>query len=468
MIFKRTFFLLVIILVGFISCQQEISEIIQPSQSEVLKPNTAETSLIKNVVAKDGSKDNIIDNASCISIQLPITVVVNGITVVATSEADYDIIEAILDKFDGDIDQLEIVFPIVIILNDFSQVAVNNFAELAVFVNVCGVENKIDDDIECVDFKYPISFSVFDSDNQLAETITIENDEQFYNLIDLLESNLIVEINFPVTMLLYDASEKIINDMGTLKIVIEDAKNLCDEDDNNDYNDDDINCTICSEQQISNMLVTCSWSVDELKINDEERTEQYSDYLFTFLKDGTVKANNNGNIKNGTWIIESAANGILVKINFSDLPDFSFNWVLNEIEDDYEINLEFGENKLELKKRCIDGELELTSILNEGFWRVSSFNDKGVNRTNDYADFVLDFKDDFSLSATQGTTVIYGTWNPQYDGGTVALELEFEEIIPFKKLNEDWNIIDLKNNRVEIKHIDSETLAISILVFERI
>ncbi len=231
---KITFFLLGLFFVCFISCQNEISQTTQPTQNEVLTANSTVTTLIKNTVANDGSRDNIIDKASCISIQLPVKVVVNGVEITVNSEADYEIIEANFNEFEEDEDELEIVFPIVILLSDFTEVTINNSDELESFVDDCGGENEMDDDIECIDFVYPVSFSIFDSANQLAETVTVINDEQFYKFMDDLEDYQIVQINFPLKVVLFDGTEQTINDMVMLETAIENAKNKCDEDDDND------------------------------------------------------------------------------------------------------------------------------------------------------------------------------------------------------------------------------------------
>lgn len=231
---KITFFLLGLFFVCFISCQNEISQTTQPTQNEVLTANSTVTTLIKNTVANDGSRDNIIDKASCISIQLPVKVVVNGVEITVNSEADYEIIEANFNEFEEDEDELEIVFPIVILLSDFTEVTINNSDELESFVDDCGGENEMDDDIECIDFVYPVSFSIFDSANQLAETVTVINDEQFYKFMDDLEDNQIVQINFPLKVVLFDGTEQTINDMVMLETAIDNAKNKCDEDDDND------------------------------------------------------------------------------------------------------------------------------------------------------------------------------------------------------------------------------------------
>ena len=464
---KITFLFLTLFLVIFISCQNEISEIIQPSEGEALIANANVTTLVQKTTTKDGSKDNIIDNANCLSVQLPVSVVVNGLEIIIDSEDDFEVIEAIFDEFDTDIDNLEIVFPIVIILSDFTEINIANFDELENFIAECEGENEVDDDIECIDFVYPITLSIFDSENQLAETVTVNSDEEFYGLIDEIEDYHIVEINFPITVVLYDGSEIIIHDLETLENVIEEADGMCDEDDDYDYDDDD--CLECTDEQISELLISCSWIVDKVKINGIENTEQYTDYIFTFLEDGTLVAESVGNEIIGTWMIDVSENGnILVKINFDNFSDFTFDWVLYEIENNNEIDLRFGDNRLEFEKTCIDEKNELIDILNEGTWLVANFNNKGENTTSIYNDFILDFKSDFSVVATKGGDIVQGTWTVIYDSGKLKLEFNFWETIPFNEFNEDWLIVDVQNIRVEVNNLDDLGNEESNLVFERI
>lgn len=343
-------FFLSLFLVTFISCQNEISQITEPAQGEALKVNANVTNLVQRTVTKDGSKDNIIDNASCLQVQLPLTVTVNGLEINVDSEEDFEVIEAIFDEFDDDSDHLEIFFPIEIILSDYSKITINSYDELEALTEDCGGENEMDDDIECLDFVYPISFSMYNSENQLIETAEVENDEQFYNFVDDIDDTDIVVVNFPISVILYDGSERNIENMDLLENVIEEVKDMCDEDDDNDYDDDD--CNDCSEEQITQLLKTCSWTIDKLEINGIEQTAQYTNYTLFFLGEGVLKAINNGNEIFGTWIVDSSDNGIFLKINFETLADFSFNWRLYEIEDDNEIDLRFEDHRLNLEKYC--------------------------------------------------------------------------------------------------------------------
>ena len=343
-------FFLSLFFVMFISCQDEISQIIEPAQEDALKANANVTNLVQRTATKDGSKDNIIDNASCLQVQLPVTVSVNGLEITVDSAADFEVIEAIFDEFDDDSDHLELFFPIEIILSDYSKITINTNDELEALIEDCGGENEMDDDIECLDFVYPITLSMYNSENQLTSTVKVENDEQFYKFVDDIDDNDIVVVNFPISVILYDGTEENIENMDMLENVIEEVKDMCDEDDDNDYDDDD--CNDCSQEQITQLLKTCSWTVDELKINDIEQTEQYTNYSLFFLDEDVLKAINNGNEIFGTWNVDSSDDGILIKINFETLADFSFNWRLYEIEDDNEIDLRFENNRFKLEKDC--------------------------------------------------------------------------------------------------------------------
>jgi len=465
---KITVLFLSLFTVVFISCQNEIAEITQAPQDEVLKADTNVAVLMQRTTAKDGSKDNIIDNASCLSVQLPITVEVRGLEIIVDSEEDFDTIEALFDEFDNDIDDLDIFFPIVIVLSDFTEITIENFDQLENYINECENENEIDDDIECLDFVYPITASIFDSENQLTETITVENDEDLYKFIDDIEEYIVVQINFPMSVVLYNGTEKVINNMDELETIIEESDNMCDEDDDNDYDDDD--CLDCTNEQITDLLISCSWTVDKIEINSEENAEQYSNFLFTFLENGTLIAESGGSEIIGSWEIDNSDTGILVKLSFENpnFSVFSFDWILYEIEQNNEIDLRIGDNRLELEKLCIDDKIELVEVLNEGTWLVAKFIDNDENKTSIYNDFVLDFKENSTVVAYKGNDVVEGTWAVIYDSGKLKLELNFGETVPFNEFNEDWLAVDIQNLRVEVNNLDSLGNEESNLVFERI
>ena len=483
------FLILSLSVVFFISCQKEINTLTQSSDEEVLQANSETATLVSKTVTNDGSKDNIIDKANCITVNLPVTVHANGITLTIENEDGLELIEEIFDELEDDDDILEIVFPIVVTLSDYTEVTINNIDELESFAKDCVGENEEDEDIECVDFVYPITMSKYDAENQLIDTVTVENDMQFFRFMNHLEDGHVVSINFPITMKLYDGTEKIINNMEELRAIMEEAEFMCDEDDDNDYDDDD--CMHCTREAIVDLLLECNWSIHKLILNEEDNTEQYREFLLKFFEDGTVKALVGNEYVYGTWELTNeeaggmgddsshsstgtnVQRGKYLTISFEDLPDFSFKWMVYE-KGDHSLDLRFEHNRLKLVKVCEDSTNDMVSALvgylNEGTWEVALYEDKGVDETQNYNDFGFDFKEDFSVTATKGDDVVTGEWAVNFndDENKLKLELYFGDTVPFDELTLDWRVVEKNAERIEVKYINPDTEEISRLVFERL
>ena len=176
-------FLLITILGLFFlgGCQEEIIEIIDPQNETTIGADSPVAALVEKTSMKDGSGDNILDKSSCSSVVLPVTVIANGVQLVINSEDDFRLIERIFDESITDNDSLEFIFPIMVILADHTEVIINSEDELEDLAEDC-IEGGGDDDIECIDFIYPISISIYDGTNQVLEVIIIHNDEELFVL----------------------------------------------------------------------------------------------------------------------------------------------------------------------------------------------------------------------------------------------------------------------------------------------
>ena len=251
---KKRIILFAIILMVF-ACQEEFTEVTLPDSQETIVENSNLAALIQNTVSLDGSVDNIIDNANCVLINLPVTVEVNGVTVIIDSVEDYQVVEAMFDELNTDEDSVEILFPITITLNDYTEIVITNNDELEIFSNECSGENEPDNDIECIDFQYPIVFSIYNANFQVTETVIIDFDEALYSFINNLESGVLASLNFPVTMVFSDGNTVVVNNNEELEAVIIEAEDSCDEDDDYDWDDD------CSISQVEDNLLDCEWTI---------------------------------------------------------------------------------------------------------------------------------------------------------------------------------------------------------------
>lgn len=328
---KQKLTLLLTVLFVFLSCRKEETEFIQTPEDEILEANSNTSNLMERTSANDGSLDNIVDRANCFDIAFPYTVDVNGLQITVTSQEDYGVIECVFDQSDSDVDTLDINFPITIVLDDFSEISVNSSSELDGYTNNCNGENVVDDDIECIDFNYPLEASTFNPSNESIETITIENDRELFYFVRNIDEDKIVTMDFPLIVSFADNSQASITNFVELETSILNAINTCDEDDDYDYNDDD--CDNCTLIAVETLLINCSnWQVDKLERNGMDYDDEYDGYDFNFFNDGTMSVFWNTTTVFGTWIASGFGNNLEVIIDVPALPLCNNNWILHEIE----------------------------------------------------------------------------------------------------------------------------------------
>lgn len=376
----------------FTSCQEEVIEITQPTESEALVATSELTSMLSATSVMDGSEDNIIDKASCLSVQLPVTVKANGKEVVIASKEDYKKIEAIFNELEDDDDTLNIVFPITIIKADHTEVTIQNRDALEALVKECKGEDEDDDDIECVDIQYPISFSVFNAQFQIISTVKIESDRALYMFMKRIRNaEVIASINFPVNLVLADGSIITVNNNAELASTIKEVKDNCDEDDDNDYHDDDF-----TKERLDNLLKTCPWVVHEFQRNAVSLNDAYREYIITFKEDNVVKVRKrSGDVITGTWSTRKTNHGAMIKLEFDTLVDFTLEWFVYEIEYGKIKLFTANGNKIILKKNC-DVVTDITkerieNYLQECFWRIERLSVDGIDNEKEYIGIPLKF-----------------------------------------------------------------------------
>ncbi len=470
---KPIFLLVLGVLLITTSCRTEDDLSIDPPIEETLDPNSNVALLMSSVALNDGSPDNIIDGASCLSVELPVTVTVNGITLVINDDDGYEDIEDIIDLFDDDIDTIEIAYPITVILPDYSTVVVNSDTDLLALSANCVGENEDDDDIECIDFQYPITASIYNSNNDLIDAITLNNDNDLFDFIEDLDEFAAVTINFPITVIYPDGTTQDITSIQDLATVIEIADNSCDEDDDNDFDDDD--CNNCTTGDLDTILTSCSeWTVDKLERNNNDLEDNYVGYTFEFNTNGSILVTQGMNTFNGTWSTSGTGNNIDVTINITDLSDFNDTWNLHEIDQDInevDVDLKLGDDRLRFESDCqSNGNIDdsaLVSALTTGDWYVTYFFDD-TDDTADFADYVFNFMSNNTATATDMSGSTDGTWSTTSGDNTeLGLNLNFGTGIPLDDLADDWDVLEVTNDIIRLKDISGGDGSEDFLTFER-
>jgi hypothetical protein len=439
-------------LLAFTSCQNEITEITQPDSEQVIAPNSALASLMTATSANDGAIDNIMDAADCASISLPVTVIVNTITITINTVEDLELIKDIFEEFNDDEDEIEFIFPITIILNDYSEIVIENRDELRDFIESC---NSGEDRIECVDFVYPISFSIFNTEFQVIDTVVIENDEDLYHFLDRLDDAdggaIIASLNFPITMIYANGETVEVHNNQELERVMNEAESMCD-----DHAND------CDIEVVDEFLMECHW-----KIHYYNEDDNYRPYDVFFLENGEV--NIVGELATvaitGIWNTSVTDAGVVLTI--SELTEFSEelegDWLIVECHNDrfklVRENIGADNTRIVIKQHCADepdcGPQQVRSFLNECQWFA------GSNLFDNVPNGAFHFLENHVLVVVNSNTgeEIVGTWNVELTDSGIILEIELPA--PYDIISKRWKISECGEQRVKMINGDY------YLVFER-
>ena len=108
-------------------------------------------------------------------------------------------------------------------------------------------------------------------------------------------------------------------------MILREARNACDEDDDNDWNDDDF-----TKERLDNLLTSCPWIVHDIRRNEDNLSDAYREYVMVFKPDGVVKVRaRNGDMLTGTWSTRVTDRGAKITLNFETLVDVTLEWYRN-------------------------------------------------------------------------------------------------------------------------------------------
>ena len=330
-------------------CQEESEEITPPPSGQVITTSSPIAGYIRSIALNDGSSDNIVDKASCTALVFPVTAVVNGQEIIINSARDLITVERILDASETDHDTVSIIFPVAVILPDHTQRVINNAEELETIAEQC-TEGGHDEDIECVDFKYPVTFSVYDSENQVSRVITINNDEELFLFFDALEEGHFAGFEFPATVIATGGQEINASDNHHLEDIIEDHRDDCDEDDDNDHNDDD-----ADDSGLIAALVGGSWQITHYFAGTDE-TELFADFMITFHGDSTSLSTDGVSSVTGEWDTNGDDGTLELELQLGEQAPF------DTMPDTWDV-LEFNSSQIQLKHVNAEDGSETSMVL---------------------------------------------------------------------------------------------------------
>ena len=114
------------------------------------------------------------------------------------------------------------------------------------------------------------------------------------------------------------------------------------------------------------------------------------------------------------------------------------------------------------------------NIVNNGTWRVTLYEDSGVDETSNFTGYNFSFDAGNVLTATNGTNTYSGTWSVTSDNSNddspsndLDFNIAFSAPANFAELTEDWNIISYTAIKVQLVHVSGGGGGTDYVTFEK-
>lgn len=315
------------------------------------------------------------------------------------------------------------------------------------------VDNSNNQNIDCIDFVYPLTFFVYDSNQQQTATQTVNNDTELLSFLLSLQPGFYIEMDFPISVVLQDGTVVEVNSNSELLTLILDCSSTGNDPFPNDF---------------ETILTTGSWFVTYF-FEDEDETSDFAGYEFFFATDNTAQAINATTTVNGTWNLSDD--------NIPNLEmDFGENDPFDELDEDWDI-VEATNEIIKLKHVSDDGgdDVEFltlertpgtgggdptafTTNLTTDSWYVNLLEDDGENETCHYVEYEFTFNANQTVTAVSSSNTVNGTWAASGSGSGIELDLNFEitgEDDPFDDLNDDWDVQDFNAELIKLFDVSS-------------
>jgi hypothetical protein len=326
----------VIVILGFclalqVSCQKEEETIIQDTSQSFLKSDPL-AQLLSRTSQNPTASDNVLDNSSCFSVQLPVTVIVNSQQITVIEQADYQIVQDAIDQFSTDDDIVNFIFPITLKFKNHQTLIVQNSNQLDDVFDDCDEDDEFDE-IDCITLVYPITVNLYDSNNQIANTVTITSNTNLYNFLENINASTLIGIVYPIQGINSNNQTIVINSNAELENFLDDAIDDCDANSSGGG----------SDLVFSDVIVSGTWSISYFQEDDDNETALFNGYNFTFASNGNLTVVKNSVAINGTWdeFLDSGQRKLQLTFTNGD-DDF------DELQEDWRI-IEFSATVIRLK-----------------------------------------------------------------------------------------------------------------------
>ena len=112
-------------------------------------------------------------------------------------------------------------------------------------------------------------------------------------------------------------------------------------------------------------------------------------------------------------------------------------------------------------------QTQVTATIQSGTWKVTLFNDNGIDETSNFNGFTFTFNGNGTATATRNSTATNGSWVSGTDDSKVKLILDFGVTSPLDELNEDWKVLERTDTRIKLTNVSGGNGETDFLTFEK-
>jgi len=119
---------------------------------------------------------------------------------------------------------------------------------------------------------------------------------------------------------------------------------------------------------------------------------------------------------------------------------------------------------------------EIKSDAASGTWRITSFIDSGTNETSDFTGYNFTFNENGTLTASNGTDTVTGSWSVTEDDNSdddddyddeIDFNISFLTPDNFTDLSDDWDITSASATKIDLIDISGGNGGTDTLTFEK-
>lgn len=310
-------YLSILALLLLLSCQSDMDEQKNDGRGTITGVSPL-TTYMQRVAMVSTVQDNIIDGSTYCTIKLPYTITVNNVQIAVNTTADY---QKVLDNINAsttDDDIVKIDFPVTMVYYNYIEKNIPNEADFNSLIDYWNMYPDLLSKINGLNINYPITINIYNSANQVASSVSIINDQAFFNFIKNLNSSQYISLKYPISIVDYHNQTKSINNNLDFENAIKYAIDYCPE--NNIVSLD-----------FTETITKGFWTIPYF-FDDLEKTASYSGYSFVFKSDKSVVATKGGIAETGVWesTVQNNVRELTITFNSELLSKLNNNWKLFE------------------------------------------------------------------------------------------------------------------------------------------